>query len=142
MLSEVEDRYAPGSTFFLEDGSTVTVESSRPHRDRLLVRFEELPNRTAAESLNGQYLFVDASEVPAPAEGSFWPHELEGSQVLTEDGRSLGRLTEVVLGEANDIWVTTEGDREILIPALKDVVVSVDTAAKRVVVREVPGITD
>ena len=55
--------------------------------------------------------------------------------------RSLGQIREVVLGVANDIWVTGPVADEVLIPALKDVVVSVDLAAGRVVVRDVPGLT-
>ena len=48
---------------------------------------------------------------------------------------------EVILGQANDVWVARDGDRETLVPALRDVVVSVDTSAKRVVIHEVPGLT-
>jgi 16S rRNA processing protein RimM len=142
VLSEVEDRFGPGSEVLLEDGRSLTVRTSRPHRSRLLVTFEGIPDRTAAEPLAGAYLFVDGRDVPEPPEDSFWPHDLEGSEVVTEDGRSLGAIAEVVHGEANDIWVARRDGRETLVPALKDVVVSVDVAGKRVVIREVPGLTD
>jgi 16S rRNA processing protein RimM len=141
VLSEIDARFSPGSSLLLEDGRPLTVRSARPHRRTLLVRFEELADRTAVEPLSGEYLFVGANDVPAPPEGAFWPHELEGSEVLTEGGRSLGRIAEVILGEANDVWVTRDGDAETLVPALNDVVISVDTAAKRVVIREIPGLT-
>jgi 16S rRNA processing protein RimM len=142
VLSEVEDRFATGATLRLEDGRSLTVSSARPHRSRLLIQFEEVPDRTAAEALTGRYLFVPADEVPRAGEGSFWPHELEGSEIVTEAGRSLGSIVEVILGEANDVWVARDGERETLVPALKDVVLSVDIAAKRVVIREIPGLTD
>ena len=60
---------------------------------------------------------------------------------MTEEGRSLGRIVEIIAAPANDVWVARDGDRETLIPALRDVVVSVDVGERRVVVREVPGIT-
>jgi 16S rRNA processing protein RimM len=107
----------------------------------LLVRFDELGDRTAVEGLGGAYLFVPEEDVPAAPEGSFWPHELEGCEIVTDEGRSLGRISEVILGEANDVWVARDGDRETLVPALRDVVVSVDTSGKRVVIREIPGLT-
>src|SRR5438309_6060511 len=141
VLSEVEERFSPGSRLHLEDGRALTVGSSRPHHSALLVRFEEIPDRTAAEPLAGAYLFVPASAVPDAPEGSFWPHELEGSEVVTATGRSFGRIADVIASPANDVWVVRDGDRETLIPALRDVVVSVDTKARRVVVREVPGLT-
>lgn len=141
VLSEVESRFEPGSALHLEDGRTLTVASTRPDRGRLLVTFEGIADRTAAELLNGRYLFVPEQEAPELPEGSFWPHQLEGSEVVTEAGRALGEIREVILGVANDIWVTGPPSNEVLIPALKDVVVSVDVAGRRVVVRDVPGLT-
>src|SRR5437867_11007064 len=88
VLSEVEDRFSPGSVLRLENGQPVTVRSARRHRGRSLVAFEEIPDRTAAEPLAGSYLFVPAGQVPAAPPDAFWPHELEGCEVLTEDGRT------------------------------------------------------
>jgi 16S rRNA processing protein RimM len=141
VLSEVEDRFAPGATLHLEDGRTLTVEEAREHRQRLLVKFREVPDRTAAESLHQQYLFVDQADVPPAPGDAFWPHQLQGCEVVTEEGRTLGVIRDVVHGVANDIWVAGSDDDEVLVPALKDVVASVDLDARRVVVREVPGLT-
>src|SRR5207244_2589748 len=63
VLSEVEDRFEAGSTLLLEDGRPLTIGASRPNRGRILVKFEGIPDRTAAEALRGAYLFVPASEV-------------------------------------------------------------------------------
>jgi 16S rRNA processing protein RimM len=142
VLSEVEGRFEPGVTLTLENGRTLSVDDVRSNRGRLLVKFREVPDRTAAETLAGQYVFVPASDVPPAPEGSFWPHQLEGSEVVTESGRALGVLAEVVPGPANDWWVVrADGVPETMVPALKDVVVSVDVSARRVVVRDVPGLT-
>ncbi len=136
-LSEVEDRFAPGSALRLEDGRILTVESSRPHRQRLLVKFEEVADRTEAEALRGQVLLVSSAASPEPPEGSFWVHQVVGAEVVTEDGRSLGRIVEVQANPANDLWVTESGT---LIPAIRDLVLDVDLEARRVVLREMPGL--
>jgi 16S rRNA processing protein RimM len=140
VLTEIADRFSPGSVVRLEDGKGLTVSSSRPNRGKLLVGFEEIPDRTTAEPLAGAYLFIDAADVPTLPEGAYWPHELEGCEVVTDTGRSLGRIAEVISSPANDIWVARDGDRETLIPALKDVVLSVDVAARRVLIKEIPGL--
>jgi 16S rRNA processing protein RimM len=141
VLSEVDSRFELGAVLHLEDGRALTVAAVRPDRGRLLVTFEGYDDRTAAEELHGRYLFIPHSDVPELPEGSFWPHQLEGCEVVTEAGRQLGVIREVVLGVANDIWITGPPEAEVLIPALKDVVVSVDVGARRVVVRDVPGLT-
>lgn len=139
-LTEVEDRFASGSVLSLEDGRRLTVRASRPHRHRLLVKFDEIPDRTAAESLRGQVLLVEARVAPSlDEENRFWVHQVVGLDVATEDGRSLGRVLEVQANPANDLWVTDAG---AVIPAIREVVVEVDLGAGRVVVRPIPGLLD
>jgi len=141
VLSEVDGRFAEGALVYLEDGRALTVESARRHRSGLLVKFREVGDRTAAERLARTVLVVPESASPELPDGSWWDHQLVGCEVVTESGRSLGTVREVIHTAANDVWSAVSGDRETLIPALKDVVVSVDTAGKRIVVREVPGLT-
>ena len=143
VLSEVPGRFDEGSVVYLEDGRALTVESTRPHRDRLLVRFREVPDRTAAEALRGALVVVPARMSPPLPEGSWWDHQLIGCEVRTEGDRELGTVTEIVHTAANDVWVVTdEVGKETLVPALKDVLMSVDVEARRILVREVPGLID
>jgi 16S rRNA processing protein RimM len=142
VLSEVAERFAEGAVVYLEDGRSLTVESSRPHGERLLVRFREVRDRAEAEALRRAVLVVPESTSPPLPEGSWWDHQVEGCEVLTEDGRSLGAVREVIHTAANDVWSAVAADgRETLIPVLTEVLVSVDVAARRIVVREIPGLT-
>ena len=142
-LSEVETRFEPGSRLLLEenDGDSLTVAEVRSHRGRLLVTFEEVRDRDRAEALAGAFVFVPASSAPALPEGEYWTHELVGCDVLTEEGRALGPIREIIHTSANDVWVTGGDEEETLIPALKDVVKRVDLPARRVIVRDVAGLT-
>lgn len=142
-LSVTPDRFAPGSRLALDDGGRrwVTVRASRPHHQRLLVAFEETPDRTAAEALQGEYLFVPVEALPPLPEGEYWPHQLLGCEVRTREGRSLGTLRDVIHSPANDVWVAQGPEGETLVPALKDVVISVDLEARLILVREIPGLT-
>jgi 16S rRNA processing protein RimM len=142
-LSQVEARFEPGSRVLAgPDHRPLTVAAVRLHRSRLLVTFDEITDRMSAEAVAGSYLFVAAEAVPAPPEGEYWPHELVGCRVETTNGRALGEIREVVHGPANDLWVAKNEDgAETLIPALKDVVRSVDVETRRVEVAEIPGLT-
>jgi 16S rRNA processing protein RimM len=143
-LTQVASRFEPGSRVFVgeSDERPLVVQSSRPNRDRVLVVFRGTSDRDAAEELRGSYLFVPAEEAHALPEGEFWPHELVGAEVITDRGRPLGRLQEIIRTPANDVWsVRDESGAEVLVPALKSVVDDVDVRARRVVVHEVPGLT-
>jgi 16S rRNA processing protein RimM len=140
--SDNEERWRPGGEVLLPDGRRLTIEASRPHGRRLLVKFSGIEDRTAAEALRGTTLVVPESWLPSLPPGEWWAHQLQGSVVRTETGRDLGTLTEVVPNPANDIWVVVDADgRETLIPVLADLIVDVDPPGRRIVVRDVPGIT-
>jgi 16S rRNA processing protein RimM len=134
-LTERPERFSGGSALRLEDGRTLTVERTRPHRNDLLVKFEELPDRTAAEGLRGEVLLATPHEEPPP-EG-WWVHEVVGWEIATEDGRALGQVREVLANPANDVWVT---DRGAMIPAVREVILQVDPGVGRATVREIPGL--
>lgn len=143
-LSDVQERFDPGSRLLVgpEGQRGVTVVERHGQRERPILRFEGVEDRTAAESLAGEYLFVPATESPGLPPGEFWPHELIGLEVVTTAGARLGAVREVLRGVANDLWVAVDDEgRETLVPALADVIVEVDRAAGRITVAEIPGLT-
>jgi len=138
--SDNPERWSPGNAVFLGP-RRLTIETAKPHGRHLLVSFAEVADRTAAQQLRGE-VTVPTDWLPELPEGEYWPHQLEGCEVVTETGRSLGLIAEVVPNPANDLWVAVDPDGlETLVPALKDVLVDVDTKARRIVVREIPGLT-
>ncbi len=142
VISEVPGRFADGATVWLEDGRTLTVASSRPHKDRLLVRFREVAGREQAEALQKALLVVPESSSPRLPAGSWWDHRIVGCVLSTETGRSLGTIRDVIHTAANDVWSAVDEDgTETLIPVLQDVLVEVDVDAGRIVVRDIPGLT-
>jgi 16S rRNA processing protein RimM len=142
VISEVPGRFADGETVWLEDGRTLTVESSRPHKDRLLVRFREVQSREQAEALQTALLVVPETLSPELSEGSWWDHRIVGCAVETDTGRALGTVSDVIHTAANDVWSAVDDEGvETLIPVLKEVILEVDMDAKRIVVREIPGLT-
>ena len=142
VFSDNPERFDPGSVMFFEDGREMHVRASRPNGGRMLVAFEGVEDRNAAEVLRGLTLVVPRSSLPDLPPGEYWPHQLEGCVVVTESGRTLGAITDVVANPAQDLWVTVDdAGTEIMVPAISEVVVDVDVAAGRVLVRDIPGLT-
>jgi 16S rRNA processing protein RimM len=141
-ISDNPDRFNPGASLFLENGRELRVRASRSGAGRLLVAFEGVDDRSEAERLRGATLVVPRSMLPPLPEGEYWPHELEGCSVVTGSGRELGRIADVVSNPAHDLWLAVdEAGTETLVPAIREVVVSVDVVAKLVVVQDIPGLT-
>lgn len=136
-----DERFAPGASLRRADAPALVVRALRHHGQRTMLRFEGVGDRNAAEGLRGTMLFVSPSELLALPEGRWWAHDLEGCEVVTDTGRALGRLTEVVDNPANDIWVAHDGNREWLLPVLDDTILDVDLDARRITVADIPGLT-
>jgi 16S rRNA processing protein RimM len=140
--SDNPGRFVEGATLFTADGRPLRIGSIHEHGRRVLVKFEGIDDRAAAEALRGSVLVVPESWLPDLPEGEYWPFQLEGCRVLTESGRSVGTVSEVIANPANDLWVAVdERGVETLLPAVREVVVDVDVARRRILVRDVPGLT-
>ena len=140
--SDNPERWLPGAVVFDAAGRTLTVRAVRPHKERLLVTFEEITDRTAAEQLVGRELVVPESWLPPLEPGEWWAFQIEGIAVVTEGGRELGTIAEVLDYPAHDVWrIVDAAGRETLVPAVDAFVVSVDLDARRAVVRDVAGLT-
>lgn len=122
--------------------STLTVDSTRWHQSRLLVRFVEVADRTAAEAVRGLSLVTDVelSETPHDPE-EYYDHHLVGLTVVTTAGAPVGELVEVVHGAGQDlIIVRTPDGREVLVPFVEALVPVVDVGAGRLEVADRPGL--
>ncbi len=117
-------------------GAEREVTGVRFHKGAALVKLRGVNSINDAEELRGWFIAIRPDQRVELDESSFWIDDLVGIEVVSETGKSLGRITEVLCGRANDVWVTESA----LIPAVKEVVVEVDLPNRRVVVRDVEGL--
>lgn len=146
---EPEERFAPGSVLRAEPprGSawrrpTLTVASARWHQSVLLVRFEEVPDRTTAEAARGILLHATRPADATPEDpDEYYDSQLVGLAAYDLDGTALGEVSAVVHGGAQDLLtIRTPDGRDALVPFVKALVPEVDLAARRVVVADRPGL--
>ena len=139
---EPERRFVPGARLRVEGAARVlTVESARNHSGRLLVRFEELVDRTAAEGARGLVLLTDVVEHELPAEeGEYYDRQLVGLEAVTPDGTSVGRVLSVLHPGSQDLLEISTPGGPRLVPFVTALVPEVDLAAGRLVVADVPGL--
>jgi 16S rRNA processing protein RimM len=146
---EPERRFAEGSVLRAEppkgsayDVAELTVEGARWHQQTLLVAFEEIGDRNAAESARGTMLYarIPADETPEDPD-EYYDHQLIGLRAYDEDGRELGTVVSLVHGGAQDLLtIRTPERREALVPFVKALVPVVDVGGGRVVVADRPGL--
>ncbi|WP_103501782.1 MULTISPECIES: ribosome maturation factor RimM [Streptomyces] len=143
---EPEQRLGPGAVLATDppERGPLVIETGRVHSGRLLLRFEGVGDRTAAEALRNTLLIaeVDPEERPDDPE-EFYDHQLDDLEVVTADGTVIGRVTEVAHLPAQDLLVIAREDGgEVMIPFVTEFVPEVDLQAQRVVVTPPPGLLE
>ena len=128
-----------GSAFGL---SSLTVAATRWHSSRLLVTFEEVAGRDAAESARGVVLHASMPADARPDDpDEYYDHQLIGLTAYDVDERVLGEVTSVLHGGAQDLLtIRTPDGRDALVPFVKALVPDVDVTDGRLVVADRPGL--
>jgi 16S rRNA processing protein RimM len=141
---EPERRFAPGQMLGEEGGSRIfTVRSVRHHSGRLLVKFAEVVDRTAAEAARGTLLIASVEPDERPAEpGTFYDRQLIGLTATTPDGAEVGVVGSVLHLPAQDVLEIETATGARLVPFVGALVPEVDLAAGRLTVVDVAGLLD
>jgi 16S rRNA processing protein RimM len=118
------------------------LERSRLHHRAVLLKLVGCDDRNAAEALRGSLVQVAIEDALPLEEGEYWIYQILGLEVYTLEGELLGVVKEVLETGANDVFaVRGRRGREILVPALKDVVLDIDLVAGRLLVELPEGLT-
>jgi len=121
--------------------SECEILSDIPHKGGVLIRVEGLDSRDQAESYRGAEILIPKAAVSREEDEYFW-RELIGLRVYLETGRYLGTVKDILETAANDIYVVREGREEFLIPAIQDVVKTIDLEKGTMIIFEVEGLLD
>ncbi|HVS01141.1 MAG TPA: ribosome maturation factor RimM [Thermoanaerobaculia bacterium] len=134
--SDVPQRFAPGSEVWAEPlggaPRRLRIAASRPFRKALLVRFEQIEDREAAQQLRGAPLEVDAAEVPPPPAGGVYHFQLLGCRCADRRYGELGVVEEVVEDGGGVVLRVVGGGREVLLPFVDPYLAEVDVDQGRI----------
>jgi 16S rRNA processing protein RimM len=105
------------------------------------MKLKDLDTRQGAETYRGAEIYVRKEAIVRGEDEYFW-HELLGLEVYLEDGQHLGTIFQIISTGSNDIYVVKEGEKELLIPAIYEVIKEVDIEKGRMTVSSMEGLLD
>ena len=134
------ERFSAGSELHL-DGRPAIVESSRSLKGGYVIRLTGVNDRTAADLIRGSLITVLEDEIAPLPDDTFYHFQLIDMQVFSDEGESLGAIVEILDTSANDVYVVrSDGKPDLLIPAIREIVLDVDVDAERMTVHLAPGL--
>jgi len=141
VVTDFPERFASGKVVYL-NGYPLEIEKCRPHKQHLLVKLATVDSVEAAEKLRGQDLTIPSTELYCLPDGQYYAFQLIGLKVVTTEGETLGRITDIMSTASNDVYIV-EGKRgDILIPSIEDVVKSIDLEKGKIVIEAIEGLLD
>jgi 16S rRNA processing protein RimM len=134
-------RFKVGSKLTLDSGQELTIKSSRWHNQILLLGFEGVNDRNQIEALRDQ-LISSQVDLSALAPGEYHYQQLIGCQVYLQNNELVGQVSEVVKLPGQDLLSVDKNGSQVLIPMVKQIIISIDVLEKKIVVNPPEGLLD
>ena len=139
----LDERFAAGKTVFVGEGADArTIIAARVHQGRPVIALEGVDTMNDAEALAGAELKVDAAELMALPQGTYYRHDLVGCEVIDTEGRLIGEVAAVEGPLEMSRLVINAPHGEVLIPLVADICVEIDPTAKRIRIAAPEGLIE
>jgi len=141
-ISPYPERFNRLDRVYLRNDSiqAYSVQSVRISNRFVFLKFSEINSRSEAELLRNYEVLIAKEQLIELEADEFFIHDLVGCDVISENGDSIGKIVEVMQASSNDIYVVQdERGREILVPAIKDVIKKIDIKQKKIKIHLMEG---
>lgn len=122
--------------FFYVDDNKMEIEKCRTQKNLVIVKIKGIDDINVVEKLKGKIASVYEEDLPSLPDGTYYIKDLIGLDVITDDGRELGKLDDVIQTGANDVY-NVNG---ILLPVIDEVVKKIDLENHKIVVHLIDGL--
>lgn len=126
--------------FLGKNHEEINVERSRVFKNMVIAKLEGYDTPEAAEKLRNKILYMHRDDLELD-EDTYFIQDLIGIEVSDADsGFVYGKITDVMQTGANDVYVVQGKDREYLIPAIPEVVITTDIDENTMTIRPLEGL--
>ncbi|WP_010292776.1 ribosome maturation factor RimM [Clostridium senegalense] len=119
------------------DGVERKITSCKLQSDRAILKIEGIESMNEAEEYRNKYLKIHRNDAKQLEEDSYYVADLIDCKVFDTDGVELGKVYDVLETGSNDVYWVQGGKEEVLIPALKEIIVSINIEKSEIVIKPV-----
>lgn len=145
-LTDIPNRFAELEVIYLgSDHIPYPIKSVRPYKgDMVVLKLAGIEDATTVETIRNLDLSIPLSQLAPLPPDSYYQHDIIGLEVVTIDGQNVGKIVNIMVTGSNDVYIIKGkvAGREILIPAIKDVIKQVDLIRKMMYIEPMKGLLD
>jgi len=119
-----------------------TIEYSKPYGRTVIMKLRGINSPEDAATLRGGQLMVPEEESPPLPDGVYYYYQIIGLKVFTVDGVYIGEVTDIIETGSNDVYVVRDGEKEYLIPVIRDVIREIDIRKRRIIISPEAGLLE
>ncbi|MFC1864529.1 ribosome maturation factor RimM [Chloroflexota bacterium] len=139
VTTDFPQRFTPSSKVYI-NRQPLTISSTQWHKGKAIIKLNTIDSIEEAEKLQGQLVEIHSSQLHPLPEGQYYHFQLIGLEAWTTQGELLGNITKILSAPSNDNYVVSGPEGEILIPAIEDVIKSIDLNKGRLVIEPIEGL--
>lgn len=140
-VTDFPQRFTPSAEVYI-DGQLMIIDGAEWHKGHVAIKLQGIDSIDAAQGLRGHAIEIHHTQLELLPEGQYFHFQIIGLEVWTTTGELLGTVTEILPAKSNDIYIVRGTKGEILIPAIEDVVKSIDLAEERIIIEPIEGLLD
>jgi 16S rRNA processing protein RimM len=125
VTTDFPQRFTPSSQVYV-NRQPMLIEDTEWHQKKAVIKLDAINSVTEARKVIGQLLEIDHDQLFPLPEGQYYHFEIIGLEVRTTEGELLGNITDILTTPSNDNYILNRADNQILIPAIEDVIVSIE----------------
>lgn len=135
-LTERPERFLEAPSINIKGLGKIKIQNARWHKQFILLKLEGVDSMDDADKLRGLEIIVEKSELGKLPEGRYYAFEIIGMDVYNPQGELLGVVSDILTTGAADVYAVKQIDgKELLLPAIKEVVLEIDINNKKMVVQ-------
>jgi 16S rRNA processing protein RimM len=144
-LTDIPDRFSQLDTIHLSpDYTPYVIEGVRPYKgDMVLLALGGVDDANAAELLRNRDLCIPIDQLSKLPPDSYYQHDILGLRVFTLDNQEVGTIVDIMTTGGNDVYILRSIEkREVLIPAIKEVIKQIDLVRRMMYIDPMKGLLD
>ena len=143
-LTDSTDRFKNLDTVFLRNSNsrtTLNIEKIRIKKDTVILKLKDIENIQEAKMIVGSFLEVERENAVKLPKDTYFVFEIIGLEVYDENNIFLGKVENVISTGSNDVYIVKDkNNKELFIPAIREVVKNIDLEKKRITIKMVDGL--
>ncbi len=139
VLTDFPDRFESGKEIFI-DGHPLTIEASHLQKSYLFLKLSTIDSVESANQLRDKDVEIPVNQLHDLPKGDYYRFQIIGLKVVDIQGEPVGEILDILLTGSNDVYIVRGPQGEVLIPAIEDIVQSIDLENGRMVIQVIDGL--